>query len=248
MIPDEAINITDGIPSEIYVAIGRGRYEGATDDYELARDVAEVVRAECKAEIDRLKTLVRDTRRQLWRSEVDGNPFTHDDEIPAVWNELTEKQIQACSLTAPKAAGDGTHDETRRSEFCTRAVEREKIATLIAEHDAEQQAEIDRLKTLVRDTRRQHRPPRNGVHFEDQLPESIVLAIREWANVLETGKRRVVDCWPWMLAQIDAEGQKIVDDVSRARRYRDRHPNGPIRDMPASWFMGKKKPGPPKKH
>ena len=56
-----------------------------------------------QAEIERLKTLVRDTRRQLWRSEVDNNPFTDDDEIPAVWNELTEKQIQDCRLTAAKA-------------------------------------------------------------------------------------------------------------------------------------------------
>lgn len=44
------INITDGIPSDIYVAIGRGRYEGAGGDYELAKDVA----ANFTAKIERL--------------------------------------------------------------------------------------------------------------------------------------------------------------------------------------------------
>jgi len=58
MIPDKAINITGGIPPEIYVAIGRGRYEGEQGDYDLARDVAAAVRAECKATIDRLTGLL----------------------------------------------------------------------------------------------------------------------------------------------------------------------------------------------
>jgi len=58
MIPDEAIDITDGIPSEIYVGIGRGRYNGERGDYELAHDVAEAVHAEYKAEIDRLRARV----------------------------------------------------------------------------------------------------------------------------------------------------------------------------------------------
>lgn len=39
----EPINITDGIPSEVYVGIGRGRYDGedgkGPDLYGLARDV-----------------------------------------------------------------------------------------------------------------------------------------------------------------------------------------------------------------
>lgn len=44
----EPINITDGIPSEIYVAIGRGRYDNAPL-YELARDVADVLNEQLAA-------------------------------------------------------------------------------------------------------------------------------------------------------------------------------------------------------
>lgn len=40
-LTDEPINITDGIPSEIYIGIGRGHYEGENGDYELAKDVAD---------------------------------------------------------------------------------------------------------------------------------------------------------------------------------------------------------------
>ena len=45
------INITDGIPAEIYVAIGRGRYEDDGGDYTLAKDVADSIRESIAAAI-----------------------------------------------------------------------------------------------------------------------------------------------------------------------------------------------------
>lgn len=76
-------NITSGIPSEIYVAIGRGRYtddHGTTSEYELAEDVVDAVREECAAEIEyqgkllntifedgRYDALIRDLARHLRR-------------------------------------------------------------------------------------------------------------------------------------------------------------------------------------
>lgn len=46
-------------PSEIYIAIGRNRYDGEhADEYALAGDVAEAVRAEQQAEIERLRALL----------------------------------------------------------------------------------------------------------------------------------------------------------------------------------------------
>lgn len=50
MVP---INITDGVPSEIHVAIGRGRYDmdedGEPDLYGLAKDVVDSVMASVEA-------------------------------------------------------------------------------------------------------------------------------------------------------------------------------------------------------
>ena len=60
---DRPVNITDGVPSEIYVAIGRNRYE---NEYELARDVAFTVRAKCRAEIERLRR-----ERNEWHAKYD---------------------------------------------------------------------------------------------------------------------------------------------------------------------------------
>lgn len=65
----QGIDITGGIPSQIYVRIGRGGYD---DEYELARDVAEAVRAECaaaladlQAENDRLRAACATMRKAL---------------------------------------------------------------------------------------------------------------------------------------------------------------------------------------
>lgn len=38
------VNIANGIPSEIYIGIGRGRYEGENGEYDLAEDTADSVR------------------------------------------------------------------------------------------------------------------------------------------------------------------------------------------------------------
>jgi hypothetical protein len=55
-VGEGGIDITNGIPSEIYVAIGRGYYDDEDEDeYSLARDVAESVAARCQAEIARLR-------------------------------------------------------------------------------------------------------------------------------------------------------------------------------------------------
>ena len=59
-------NITNGIPSEIYVAIGRGRYEDdALGEYRLAEDVAQAVRHLQKTEIERLQGQNADLRMAL---------------------------------------------------------------------------------------------------------------------------------------------------------------------------------------
>ena len=54
------INITDGIPSEIYIGIGRGYYDS---DYELASDVADTVRVESRSHIERLTIALADAMR-----------------------------------------------------------------------------------------------------------------------------------------------------------------------------------------
>jgi hypothetical protein len=55
------MNITDGIPSEIYVAIGRDRY---SDEYEVARETAAAVREESAAELAALRSQLA-AERQL---------------------------------------------------------------------------------------------------------------------------------------------------------------------------------------
>lgn len=43
------VDVTGGIPSEIYIGIGRQRYEDDGGEYELARDTADAVRAQAAA-------------------------------------------------------------------------------------------------------------------------------------------------------------------------------------------------------
>lgn len=38
------VNMTNGIPSEIFIGIGRGRYEDESGEYDLAEDTAASVR------------------------------------------------------------------------------------------------------------------------------------------------------------------------------------------------------------
>jgi len=49
------IDITSGIPSDIYVGIGRGHYEDGNGEYELAKDVADSVRESAAAAIRALE-------------------------------------------------------------------------------------------------------------------------------------------------------------------------------------------------
>jgi 1-deoxy-D-xylulose-5-phosphate reductoisomerase len=52
------VDITGGIPSDIYVGIGRDRYEDDGGDYELAADVANAIRERCAASIRNMKGVV----------------------------------------------------------------------------------------------------------------------------------------------------------------------------------------------
>lgn len=62
------MNITDGIPSEIYVAIGRDRYD---DEYEVARETAAAVRSEMAAELAAEKALRHDAVTAYAKLEAD---------------------------------------------------------------------------------------------------------------------------------------------------------------------------------
>ncbi|MCX6035882.1 MAG: hypothetical protein NTV38_13055 [Chloroflexi bacterium] len=47
-------------------------------------------------EIEKLREVIRQTRKSLWREQMDNNPFDKDEDMPPEWNELTEKLIQDC--------------------------------------------------------------------------------------------------------------------------------------------------------
>jgi len=53
---EKPVNITNGVPPEIWVAIGRGRYDHDGGDMELAMDVASAVNENCRAELERLRS------------------------------------------------------------------------------------------------------------------------------------------------------------------------------------------------
>jgi TRAP-type C4-dicarboxylate transport system substrate-binding protein len=49
-------------------------------------------------EIKKLQEVIRQTRKSLWREQIENNPFDdNESSMPPEWNELTEKLIKECA-------------------------------------------------------------------------------------------------------------------------------------------------------
>lgn len=92
------INICEGIPSHIYVDIGRGNYDDEL--YDLARDTADEVRARTRIEMEQLRAIIS----RLPKTE-DGQPI-----IPgmSIWMALPNGPHEMKNVSGATTNEDGT--------------------------------------------------------------------------------------------------------------------------------------------
>ena len=96
---DLHVNITDGIPSEIYVAIGRGEYESHGGDYRLARDVADHAAETIKRLRNRLRKLEGTNDHPEHRCERCGGRNMHSWYADSdVWNRVAGEYGVLCPI------------------------------------------------------------------------------------------------------------------------------------------------------
>jgi hypothetical protein len=86
------MNITDGIPSEIYVAIGRDRYD---DEYEVARETAAAVRSEMAADLAAEKSMRHDAMTAYAKLEADWRAEKALREAAERKNRTLEERLKA---------------------------------------------------------------------------------------------------------------------------------------------------------
>lgn len=91
------IDITSGIPSEVYVGIGRDHYEGEYALYECARDSAMSVRRDLEPIIERQQRLIDQLCKTLEDARNELLEYAHEE------NTATLKCIEAIDAQLARA-------------------------------------------------------------------------------------------------------------------------------------------------